>query len=305
MPDCYGYIRVSTGDQADGGVSLPAQQEIIQQEYWKLHAKTPFDSFRVFCDAGVSAFTKNLKARPEGSQLIASCKPEDCVIITRLDRAFRNAGDGHQTLAWFQKQRIRVIILDLPGGGQADTATAAGFMTIAGSLMFAQFSSIVASERIHVANKYNLRTRGWATNPLPGHSSKMVKGKPVQYVEHAHIETAKRFLSTYWKEGPEGVRGMLNRNEITFEKRYATGLVDRLSPLTEFRNKITIAVSKSLLTLYCTHNLKAFAAECGVDIDYYFNPRKSQMRSPLTGGWIKIGIPKGCEDYDIVPRVAS
>ena len=305
MPDCYGYIRVSTGDQADNGVSLSAQQEIIQQEYRKLHAKTPFNSFRVFCDAGVSAFSKNLNRRPEGAQLLASCKPEDCVIITRLDRAFRNAGDGHQTLAWFQKQRIRVIILDLPGGGQADTATAAGFMTIAGSLMFAQFSSIVASERIHVAHNYNLKTRGWGAKALPGHSLKTVNGKPVQYVEHAHIETAKRFLSTYWKEGPEGVRGMLNRNEIRFEKRHANGKVTRLSQLTDYRHKIWIALSKSILTLYCTHRLKDFAAECGVDIDYYFNPQKSQMRSPLTGGWVLIKVPKGCEDYDRVPRVAS
>lgn len=305
MPDCFGYIRVSTGDQADNGQSLAAQQDIITREYQKLHAATPFDSFRVFCDAGVSAFTKNLNKRPEGRQLIASLKPEDCVIITRLDRAFRNAGDGHQMLAWFQKQRIRTVILDLPGGGTADTSTPGGFMLIAGQLTYAQFSSMISSERIVVALKHARKTRGWGNKPLPGHNLKKVKGKPVQYVDHSHIEQAKKLLGTYWKDGAEACRGMLDRDEIQFIHAKASGFRHRLNKNYTFLEKLRYYIPKAILTLYCTHNLRAFAAERGVDIDYYFNPRKALCRSPGTGKWISIRIPVGCEDYDIVPRAAS
>lgn len=304
LPDCYGYIRVSTGDQADNGVSLEAQQDIIVKEYQRIHAATPFNTFTVYCDSGVSAFSKNLNKRPEGARLLGACKPNDCVIITRLDRAFRNAADGHTTLAWFQKQRVRVVILDMPGGGHVDTSTPSGFMLISGNLQFAQFSSMMTSERIKSSFKYNMKVRGWGGQPLPGHSVRRINGKAVQYLEPSHVEEAKKFLGSFWKGGIDAVRDMINRNEIKFEKQIS-GKKHRINPFEDFTNKVLKAMHKSILALYCTNQIRDFAKECGVDIDQWFQPTKKLIRSPHTGGWIKTPIPKGCEDYDLVPRAKA
>jgi len=93
-----GYVRVSTDDQANNGVSLDNQRAKISS-YANLKG---FDLIEIIEDAGISA--KNLK-RP-GVQCVldmAKSKQVDAVIVYKLDRMFRNTIDALETTQKFDR----------------------------------------------------------------------------------------------------------------------------------------------------------------------------------------------------------
>ena len=97
----YGYIRVSTGEQAASGLGLEGQESAIRgyamQRGWQLD--------EIFIDAGISgsiAFSE----RPAGARLIGTLRPGDAVVAAKLDRAFRGALDALGTLSKMQAGRV-------------------------------------------------------------------------------------------------------------------------------------------------------------------------------------------------------
>ena len=86
----YGYVRVSTHAQEDGS-SLDAQRDIISRWCEKELGGVPD---RVFVDGGVSAWKYCLPERPGGLELYRHLKKGDVVVVTAIDRAFRNARDA-------------------------------------------------------------------------------------------------------------------------------------------------------------------------------------------------------------------
>lgn len=123
------YIRVSTEEQAQEGLSLEAQRAQLQA-YCTLRG---MELVEIFCDAGVSAGTPLVK-RPQGKLLTARLdeKPRiDAIVAYKLDRLFRNTLDCLQALERWERQNIALHLIDM--GGQAiDTSSAMGrfFMTI-------------------------------------------------------------------------------------------------------------------------------------------------------------------------------
>jgi DNA invertase Pin-like site-specific DNA recombinase len=106
----YGYCRVSTDEQANGGSSLPAQERRVagyaMLQDWSVDA--------VFVERGVSGSVK-LADRPEGARLLAALKPGDIVVTPRMDRMFRSSTDALVTLDELRKQRISLHMIDLGG----------------------------------------------------------------------------------------------------------------------------------------------------------------------------------------------
>ena len=92
-----GYARVSTEEQAMGGVSLPAQAEKIRA-YCALHGFTPT---QVISEEGVSG-TIPLAKRPPRVELIRALRTAGVrhIVTFKLDRLFRDAMD---CLAWVTK----------------------------------------------------------------------------------------------------------------------------------------------------------------------------------------------------------
>jgi len=106
----FGYIRVSTLEQAAQGDSLDTQrQQIIGYAMMKGWQVSQF-----FVEAGVSGSVP-LAERPEARRLLAIAKAGDVIITARLDRAFRSAADALVTLEEFKHQGIGLHMIDLGG----------------------------------------------------------------------------------------------------------------------------------------------------------------------------------------------
>lgn len=121
-----GYVRCSTHEQVESGLGLDAQRQRIRQYcgFQKL------DLVETIEDAGVSG-GKPLAKRVGGQRLIAALKGgKRAVVVLKLDRMFRNAGDCLTTVEWWDKLGVALHVIDL-GGNAIDTTSAAGrFMLV-------------------------------------------------------------------------------------------------------------------------------------------------------------------------------
>jgi putative DNA-invertase from lambdoid prophage Rac len=106
----FGYCRVSTTEQADGGSSLDSQrQQITGYAMMKGWQVADF-----FVEAGVSGSVP-LADRPEGQRLLTTLRAGDVVITAKLDRAFRSAADALGTLEQLKEDRVALHMIDLGG----------------------------------------------------------------------------------------------------------------------------------------------------------------------------------------------
>jgi DNA invertase Pin-like site-specific DNA recombinase len=122
-----GYTRVSTVEQADSGLGLEAQAERIKA-YCTLKGLYLAE---IIIDAGVSG-GKPLAQREGGERLIAAMKDRrvKAVVMLKLDRGFRDAGDCLNTVDQWERAGIALHVIDL-GGNAIDTTSAAGrFMLV-------------------------------------------------------------------------------------------------------------------------------------------------------------------------------
>ena len=122
-----GYTRCSTNEQADSGLGLDAQSERIKA-YCVMRGIGLAD---IITDAGVSG-GKPLATRDGGQRLLADLKDKraDAVVMLKLDRMFRNAGDCLNTVERWEKSGVALHVVDL-GGNAIDTTSAAGrFMLV-------------------------------------------------------------------------------------------------------------------------------------------------------------------------------
>src|SRR6202035_2679908 len=92
MRPAYGYIRVSSDEQADSGLGLEAQRQCIRAycELKGLQLTTLFE------DPAVSG-GKPLSSRPAGSRLLADARRNRAVVIVaKFDRLFRSVSARFQ-----------------------------------------------------------------------------------------------------------------------------------------------------------------------------------------------------------------
>jgi DNA invertase Pin-like site-specific DNA recombinase len=121
------YTRCSTQEQADSGLGLDAQATRIRAYC----AMRSLDLSRIITDPGVSG-GKPLADRPGGQALFEAIRAykAKAVVMLKLDRMFRNAGDCLNTVEAWDKSGIALHVVDL-GGNAIDTTSAAGrFMLV-------------------------------------------------------------------------------------------------------------------------------------------------------------------------------
>jgi len=141
------YIRVSTEEQARGGVSLQAQEEKLMA-YCHL---TGLEVVAVIREEGVSG-AKPLAVRPGGGKLLTLVgkKRVRHVVALKLDRLFRDAADAlNQTRAW-DKGGVALHLADL-GGQTLNTATAMGRFFLNVMAGFAELERNLIAERTEMA----------------------------------------------------------------------------------------------------------------------------------------------------------
>jgi DNA invertase Pin-like site-specific DNA recombinase len=136
----YGYIRVSTAEQA-GGTSLEDQKRRIGG----LAQAIDLTLDLCFEDVGVSGSIP-LVNRPAGSRLCAALRSGDSIIVAKLDRLFRSAADALATAETFKKQGVNLYILDM--GTEPVTANGASRMFFGMLALVAEFERTRIKERL-------------------------------------------------------------------------------------------------------------------------------------------------------------
>lgn len=141
------YVRVSTEEQARGGVSLAAQEERLKA-YCNMAGLEVVEIIR---EEGVSG-AKPLAVRPGGERLLhlIARKKVKHVVALKLDRLFRDAEDAlRQTRAW-DKAGIALHLVDM-GGQTLNTATAMGRFFLSMMAAFAELERNLIAERTATA----------------------------------------------------------------------------------------------------------------------------------------------------------
>jgi putative DNA-invertase from lambdoid prophage Rac len=149
QPAVFGYVRVSTTDQAERGVSLDEQQRRIEgrclEQGWYLA--------EVFIERGVSGSVP-FAERPEGGRLLRQLQAGDIVISPKLDRVFRSSLDALHTIEELKRLRVGLWLLDL-GGDVSGNGISEMILTILAAV--AQFERVRIGERIRDARAHMRR----------------------------------------------------------------------------------------------------------------------------------------------------
>jgi DNA invertase Pin-like site-specific DNA recombinase len=154
-----GYVRVSTIDQANEGVSLDAQRARI--EAWCRSNDATLAEGDVFVDAGLSG--KKASNRPALQRALDSvCKGGGVLVVYSLSRLARSVRD---TLAI--AERLERSGADLASVSERiDTVSAAGKMLFRLLAVLAEFERDLISERTLTALAYK-RSKGERCGQLP------------------------------------------------------------------------------------------------------------------------------------------
>ncbi|MBN9419317.1 MAG: recombinase family protein [Candidatus Eremiobacteraeota bacterium] len=142
-----GYVRVSTEEQAQQGVSLAAQEAKLRQ-YVQLYEHDKLELVDVVVDAGQSAKSLN---RPGLANVLAALESGavDGVIIYKMDRLTRSVRDlGHLLETYFQKHALISV------QEKTDTSTASGRLVLNLLISVSQWEREVIGERTRAALQY-------------------------------------------------------------------------------------------------------------------------------------------------------
>lgn len=114
-PSVYGYLRVSTEEQARSGLGLDAQRNELEREA----VRRGWPSITYVMDDGYSARTLE---RPGLASMLATITLGDVLAVAKLDRLSRSVGDFVGLMARAQRDGWSLVVLDLA----LDTTTPMG-----------------------------------------------------------------------------------------------------------------------------------------------------------------------------------
>lgn len=137
----YGYVRVSTLQQANEGESLETQLRQIKSYSELKGYSIPREN--LITERGVSG-SLEFEKRPEGAKLFASLESGDILIFSKLDRAFRNTRNALNTLHELKERGVSVHFIDLGGDVTNDGI---------GSVIFTILSAFATFERERIATR--------------------------------------------------------------------------------------------------------------------------------------------------------
>jgi DNA invertase Pin-like site-specific DNA recombinase len=176
----FGYVRVSTLQQATEGESLETQKKqvlgYVESRGLKLNCED------VFIEKGVSGGAE-FKTRPQGARLLEALKDGDTVIFPKLDRGFRNTRDALNTLHDLKERGVSVHSIDL-GGDVTGNGVGAIIFTILSA--FATFEKDRIATRIKEV-KQRRKDEGFYIGGRRGFGFNVVEGVKVPNVEEQKL----------------------------------------------------------------------------------------------------------------------
>ena len=144
MIKAIGYVRVSTEQQANEGVSIDLQIEKVKQ-YCNLYG---YELHDIIIDAGLSAKSLNRPGLANVLQCLVDNKA-DALVVYKLDRLTRSLGDWSYLIKDYFNERSGKTLLAVVD--QIDTSTASGRMCLNLMMTVFQWEREVISERTKAA----------------------------------------------------------------------------------------------------------------------------------------------------------
>lgn len=146
-PLVFGYIRVSTVDQANQGMSMEAQNATVDGFFKGVLESQGLGWGGMIRDPAQSAGTPLLE-RKGGMVLAKTLKKGDHIVFAKVDRAFRSTIDCCRTLTLWREQGITAHMLDVG----LNTSTEMGWAMITILALFAEMELRRRRERFMAAN---------------------------------------------------------------------------------------------------------------------------------------------------------
>jgi putative DNA-invertase from lambdoid prophage Rac len=212
----FGYSRVSTSEQAEGGSSLATQQQQIagyaMMKGWQIAEH--------FVEEGVSGSTP-LTDRPQGRRLLSTIGKGDVVVSAKLDRAFRSAADALAVLEELKDQGVGLHLIDL-GGDVTGNGISKMVFTILAAVAEGERDRIrerIRDAKRHLASQgvFGGGTRPFGYDIVPdGEISRLVPN-PTETAVIERMKTMRRDGATYRAigavtgHGPKSVQRILER----------------------------------------------------------------------------------------------
>jgi|DEB19_MinimDraft_2_1074335.scaffolds.fasta_scaffold04956_4 site-specific DNA recombinase len=176
MKQAIGYVRVSTEQQANEGVSLEAQKAKI--EHWC--KANDYELVNVYVDAGISG--KSMDKRPGLLDALKSLKKGMALVSYSLSRLARSTKHLIEISEMVAKKHGDMVSLT----EKIDTTTAAGKMMFQMLAVLSEFERNLTAERTSTALQHKKATGHKYTGQDPyGFSS--IEGRLVQVRQEAEI----------------------------------------------------------------------------------------------------------------------
>ena len=207
----YGYIRVSTEEQAMEGVSLDAQRA-------KLAAWADLNGYElagIFEDAGISGTKSN---RPGLAAALAAVGKGDALVVYSLSRLARSTRHTLEISERLDKAGADLVSLS----ERIDTTSAAGRMVFRMLAVLAEFERDQISERTSAALQYK-KAKGERVGAVPYGYALAIDGATLEPdpTEQAVITEARKLkaagLSLRKVAAELARRGFYARNGASFE----------------------------------------------------------------------------------------
>jgi len=176
MKQAIGYVRVSTEQQANEGVSLEAQKAKIVS--WC--KANDYELVTVYMDAGLSG--KSMDKRPGLLDALKSLKKDMALVSYSLSRLARSTKDALAIGEAVAKKKADMVSLT----EQIDTTTAAGKMMFQMLSVLAEFERNLVAERTTNALQHKKRTGQKYTNKTP-YGFEAIEGRLVEVKQEAEV----------------------------------------------------------------------------------------------------------------------
>lgn len=139
------YARVSTGKQAESGLSLDDQAERMGQEI----ARRGWELVEAHTDAGRSGRTGKARPALDAALDALAAGEADALVVAKLDRLARSTIALSRIMQTSQEQGWALVILD----PDLDTSTAAGRLTATVLGAVAEYESELIADRARMTHR--------------------------------------------------------------------------------------------------------------------------------------------------------
>lgn len=141
----WGYIRVSSTEQVDSGLSLEFQAKDVEATKMKMRdIGSDIEVLETISDEAVSCFKVPFFKRPGGLRILRESRPGDMIVVYRGDRIFRSLQDATLTLQELQRRGLVLYLVD----ERIRTDTEDGRWYLMLLTMFSELESRMKSNRV-------------------------------------------------------------------------------------------------------------------------------------------------------------